>query len=289
MKCVHKGQKAATLQMGTDEIHIHHCQVRQSPCVETQGHLDRMPGSTAVTCEGCPLFAAVMSDTEREFTGLPWGNGESVSGPGSSLDATATIRTGLPVLLNDLQVTSLLDIPCGDCHWMQSMFETAFDSIGYIGGDVVRELVERNRQRYPGRRFEHLDITSDTLPAADVVFVRDGLVHLPYSMIVEALKNIVGSVAKWLITTHFPGRTNHDIKLGHWRPLDLTEIPFKLPAPYRIMNEQCTEGDGAFTDKSLAVWKIDDIREAVSKMNAAPKLTIGNRIGEQRITEQQSA
>lgn len=228
-----------------------------------------------MTCEGCPLFAAVMSDTEREFAGLPWGNGETVSGPGSTLDATATIRRDLPLLLADLQVTSLLDIPCGDCHWMQAIFETAFESIGYIGADVVRELIERNRQQYPGRRFEHLDMTSDTLPDADVVFVRDGLVHLPYSMIIEALRNIVGSAAKWLITTHFPGRTNHDIKLGHWRPLNLTADPFKLPEPYRILNEQCTEGGGAFTDKSLAVWRIDDIRAAVSRLNAAPKLSIG--------------
>jgi len=27
----------------------------------------------------------------------------------------------------------------------------------------------------------------------------------------------------------------------------------------RLLNENCTEGDGAFGDKSLGLWRVDDI------------------------------
>src|SRR5215467_15201894 len=47
-----------------------------------------------------------------------WGAEASVSGLGSELDATATLRAELPALLRRLQVTSLLDAPCGDGGWI---------------------------------------------------------------------------------------------------------------------------------------------------------------------------
>ncbi|HEY4259442.1 MAG TPA: glycosyltransferase [Schlesneria sp.] len=218
----------------------------------------------------------VRQESETVFSRIAdrkeWGDGESISGPGSSLDATVKVRDELPALLADIAVASLLDIPCGDHNWMK---RTDLQGVEYIGADVVRGIVDQNRGRFPGKRFEHLDLTADKLSKADAVFVRDCLVHLPYKQIIAALKNIVDSGATWLITTHFPGRTNHDIKIGAWRPLDLTAKPFGLPEPFRILNEGCKEGDGAFADKSLGVWRIADIAETVKKLAAKPRLSIG--------------
>jgi len=50
-----------------------------------------------------------------------WGEQESVSGNGSSLAATANLRQELPPLLAGLNVTSLLDAPCGDFNWMKEV------------------------------------------------------------------------------------------------------------------------------------------------------------------------
>ena len=188
------------------------------------------------------------------------------------MDATAKIRTELPQLLAEISATSLLDIPCGDHNWMG---RTDLAGVDYIGADVVRGIVDANRTRFPGKRFEHLDLITDPLPTADAVFIRDCLVHLPYKQIIAALKNVVDSGATWLIATHFPGRKNHDIKIGAWRPLDLTAQPFGLPAPAHILNEGCQEGNGAFTDKSLGVWRIADIAATVKRLTAKPRLTIG--------------
>ena len=48
---------------------------------------------------------------------------------------------------------------------------------------------------------------------------------------------------------------------GDWRVLDLEREPFHLPPPARILNEGCTEGGGAFADKSLALWRVADLRK----------------------------
>src|ERR1700710_1901089 len=47
-----------------------------------------------------------------------WGAAASVSGLGSETDATAMLRAQLPRLLEKLQITSLLDAPCGDAGWI---------------------------------------------------------------------------------------------------------------------------------------------------------------------------
>lgn len=57
---------------------------------------------------------------------------------------------------------------------------------------------------------------------------------------------------------------SEDILTGDWRVLDLQQGPFHLPAPMRILNEGCTEGDGMFADWSLGLWRSGDLRELPS-------------------------
>ena len=208
------------------------------------------------------------------FQRKDWGDGESVSGPGSSLDATKTVRDELPELLQLLEIRSVLDLPCGDHNWMSGVVDDlTARGIQYSGADVVEALIDQNKQSWPERSFQKLDLVTDKLPEHDAVFVRDCLVHLPYRSIDAALQNIIDSGAKWLIATHFPGRKNHDIRAGQWRPLDMTVAPFYLPSPGRILNENCQEGDGKYSDKSLGVWRVSDIAAARAKRQK--KLTIG--------------
>lgn len=202
--------------------------------------------------------AAAMARRWEEF--LDW----SASGPGSTLVATRRIRERLPELLQELSVRSLLDIPCGDLHWISRLDLPPV----YIGADISIEQLAQNRRRFPTRQFEHLDLTADRLPAADAVLCRDCLVHLRFDQVRAAIANIVASGATWLISTHFPGRVNQEIKPGTWhevwRPLDLTAAPIGLPAPRHVINEGCTWGHGEYADKSLGVWNVDDIRAAWS-------------------------
>lgn len=185
--------------------------------------------------------------------------GESRSGTGSDFSQTAHIIAELPTLLNKYGIKSLLDVPCGDFHWMSKV---NLNGIKYHGGDIVTELVIQNQRKFGNetRAFSQIDLISDKLPVTDAIFVRDCLVHMPYRSIFEVLKNIKKSRIKFLITTTFTERTkNDDIKMGDWRCLNLQIAPFNLPAPLAILNERCTELNMQFTDKSLGFWLVESL------------------------------
>jgi hypothetical protein len=185
--------------------------------------------------------------------------GESWSVPGSSLRQTAEIRRRLPLALQHLGVRALLDAPCGDFNWMKAL---ALDLEEYVGVDVVGEVVELNRARHgaPGRRFVQLDLTADPLPRADLILCRDCLGHFAYRDIVRALANFKRSGSRLLMTTTFPAaRANIEIVTGDWRPLNLELPPFNLPSPLMVIDEQCTEAEGRYADKSLGVWRLQDL------------------------------
>lgn len=193
-----------------------------------------------------------------------WGGSESVSGPGSDRAQTSVLEARLPGLFRELGVKSILDIPCGDFHWMKNV---DLGSVSYIGADIVKELVDLNRSRYGNDaiKFMHLNLLEDPLPTADLVFCRDCLVHLANRDALAALRNIAESGSKYLLTTTFPTRINtSDIATGQWRPINLTKEPFSLPEPMLIINEECTEAHGRFRDKSIALLSIDAIRKRLA-------------------------
>jgi hypothetical protein len=185
---------------------------------------------------------------------------ESVSGPGSSLRQTRHLIAELPAFLRRYGVRSILDIPCGDFNWMRHV---DLEGIEYTGADVVEAIVVRNRREHsaPNRRFELLDLTLDQLPAADLVFCRDCLVHFSFGDIARALVNLQGSGSRYLMTTTFPEeRKNEDIATGGWRPLNFELPPFSWGKPVGLIVEHCTEQEGAFADKSMALWRIPDLK-----------------------------
>jgi SAM-dependent methyltransferase len=186
------------------------------------------------------------------------GKCESRSGPGSTLANTSVVRAELPELIQRLGVTSILDIPCGDFHWMQYV---DLPGIRYIGADIVGDLIALNRERFgSGRKeFRVLDLTVSELPSVDLILCRDCLVHCSYKLIRKALRNLSLSQSRYLLTTTFPGHNeNVDICTGDWRPLNLSAPPFSFPPPLWIINEQYP--DQAYRDKSLGLWFIESLK-----------------------------
>ena len=54
---------------------------------------------------------------------------------------------------------------------------------------------------------------------------------------------------------------NFDIENGDWRMLNLQTQPFVLPDPIVLINEQCEEVDGAYKDKSLGLWGLQQLKD----------------------------
>jgi len=197
-----------------------------------------------------------------------WKGKESISGTGSSLQQTAHITAKLPAIMNELNVSSLLDIPCGDFYWMRHV---DFAAMTYIGADIVEDLIRQNKEHETDKKsFIHRDVMTGELPAVDVIFCRDCLVHFSEQHVWRALQNIARCNAKFLITTTFTHRTNaKKIETGQWRPLNLQAAPFALPKPIQLIDEKCTQDDGAYPDKMLGIWTLESIRSAVNQPKAA--------------------
>lgn len=189
-----------------------------------------------------------------------FGGKVSRSGSGSDMVQTAEIRRELPKLIEEYGVKTFMDAPCGDWLWMK---ETTLNVEEYIGVDIVEPLIEKNRKAFghPGTSFLCLDLAADKLPQADIIFCRDCLVHLTYDEIRKVIANFKRSNSTYLLTTTFANRQdNVDLVIANiWRPLNLEMSPFNFPKPLKLINEKCTEDNNQYTDKSLGLWRLDEI------------------------------
>ena len=182
-----------------------------------------------------------------------WDNGESVSGAGSTLKETAEVRRFLPQIVEQYDIRSMLDIPCGDLNWMDYMVQ--LDQIAYTGADIVPDIIAANKKAHPGGDFRVMDITTDALPPVDLILVRDCLGHFSNRDVRRALSNIKRSGAKYLLATHFPQEgTDTDIETGQWRAINMEKW---LPQPMMTYPEILVKfGDGHESPKCLSLWEL---------------------------------
>jgi len=221
-----------------------------------------------------------MSDVRDLFTEVykqnTW-DSESRSGQGSSVKAAVNIIRELPLLLQSIEVTSMLDVPCGDFMWMQ---QVDLSGIHYTGADIVPPMIEANQTHFgrEDRRFQTIDLMNDPLPKVDLIFCRDCFIHLTLPMIFAALRNIAASEAQWLLTSSylwrgFPNNEEvSEVMLGG-RRINLEVEPFYFCPPRRIIPEH--EVLDFCGDKCLCLWRIEDVRAALemSDLMARAKIT----------------
>lgn len=179
------------------------------------------------------------------------------SGTGSSLQATAELREELPALVRRLEVTSVLDVGCGDFTWMQ------YVDLGcpYIGVDIVPSVIDQNTRLYGSdhRTFLTCDAVADDLPAADLVLCREVLFHLSLDDCMATLRHIVSTKSPYFMATTDRGTGfNADILSGDYRLLNLEIAPFNLPKPTFEFEES---GDGlAPLGRVLGLWMLEDLK-----------------------------
>lgn len=180
------------------------------------------------------------------------------SGSGSSLTATAKLRTELPGLLKSIGTRTLLDVGCGDFTWMRTV---NLDGVDYVGADIVQSLIDENSDSYGGSevRFICANAVSDALPDADTVLIREVLFHLSFDDVFAVLRNVLSRPRRFiLITTDGHNAFNADIRSGDWRLLNFEAAPFRFPEPEFWIAE-----DSSVRNRRLGAWKADSIRSAL--------------------------
>ena len=179
-----------------------------------------------------------------------WSDPESRSGPGSRRDS-GSVRHVLDVLATVTEryaIRTIADIPCGDFNWIGAYLE-AWPEVDYVGFDIVDELIKRNRENHPGRRFALLDIVTAIPPRSDLILCKDLINHLETGEIIEAIANMRRSGSKYLLATNNFGYPNSKLfrsRFNASRHVDITTAPFHYPAPL-------------WHDHYLGLWQLADL------------------------------
>ena len=130
---------------------------------------------------------------------------------------------------------TVCDFGCGDFNIGKELVKYTRK---YVGIDIVKNLVERNKVRYQVRNLEFscLDIAKDELPKGDCVILRQVLQHLSNAEI----QNIVSKLVNYkyvILTEHVPIGdfipnldiiSGQGIRLKKGSGVDVLESPFCL-------------------------------------------------------------
>lgn len=186
--------------------------------------------------------------------GVWFGNKESASGSGSTLEITKNVRDWLPGMLDQLETTTLVDVGCGDFNWMKEIKLNC----NYIGTDIVKSVIDNNNKLYKNDKTNFLygNAINESIPDGDVIICRDVLFHLSFEDGLKLINNIKKSSAKYLITTsHKEMDKNEDIYSGNFRKISLELPPYSFIKPIELLFE--TE---KLHDRFLGVWDLADLR-----------------------------
>ncbi|MFZ4520755.1 MAG: hypothetical protein ACOYNC_03565 [Bacteroidales bacterium] len=195
------------------------------------------------------------------YTMNNWGNSESISGHGSSAEYTENIRREIPELLRRFKINSFLDAPCGDYNWFRLIRRDP--DFTYIGGDIVTELIRKNREAYENQntRFVDLDIIREKLPTVELWLCRDCLFHFSYDDIFSTIDNFLKSDIQYLLTsTHSECRKNKNITTGDFRLINLELAPFNFGKPKLHIADWIP----GFPVRYLALWDREELAAAMS-------------------------
>ena len=190
-----------------------------------------------------------------------WNNPESASGWGSTLEYTENIRKEIPIVMERFNIHSILDAPCGDYNWFR--FVNRGDDAFYLGGDIVPDLIQKNKERYQNQNtsFIQLDIIAEDLPNAELWLCRDALFHFSNADIFAALNNFIKSDINYLFTTtHTECRANADILTGQFRLLNLELPPFNFPPPIQYVDDWIAD----FPVRKIGLWERKTIKDLLS-------------------------
>lgn len=203
----------------------------------TKGETPGLQGPSASDRAAAAAFSRIYNHAE-------WGT-EARSGLGSKEATTREFRVFLEGFLQDHGITSIVDAGCG--HWPTGYQRLMnWQGVHYHGIDIVPYVVEENRAHFANARvLEDRGLASATcdagsacgvLPCADLLLVKDVLMHLPNAAILDFLQSSINvhpsryrmvMLVQNAVPVSMPIRQMVDIEAGQLLPFNIAGPPFE--------------------------------------------------------------
>lgn len=196
----------------------------------------------------------------RNFAWRQHNNTESRSGAGSGTDYTINLRHHLPIMCEQFNIKSILDAPCGDFNWMKLLLDD-YD-IHYTGGDIVSDMIQDNKTKYPEHNFLELDVVEDDLPYADLFFCRDLFFHLQTEHCQKIIQNFLNSGIPYICLTshkHVASYPNAYVNVGEFRLIDVFREPFNFPKDVLYRFDDSGEQAGKYPPRDMILLKREQL------------------------------
>jgi len=116
----------------------------------------------------------------------------------SSMVGTERLRSQLPELFKKYNINSMFDSGANDAAWQAV---TLANTISYSAGEKNPAMVKIAKAAHPNLNIIVHDITVDTLPHVDLLFVRDVAIHLNNQGKHAMINNWKSSNIPWILMT----------------------------------------------------------------------------------------
>ena len=141
-------------------------------------------------------------------------------------------------IINAMEIKKIVDVGCGDWEFSKNIDWT--ESIDYTGIDVVKSVIERNKEKYESEniRFRQLDIFAEPhlVEGYDLVILKDVIQHWDDSEIETVMTSLCANNKFVFLTNGYKfgrtpeknGWTERDINNKyHYHPVDIQKKPLK--------------------------------------------------------------
>ncbi len=171
---------------------------------------------------------------------------------GSSIIHVEKLIVKLLPLFSKHNIQTMFDAGCNDCRIGIGISPP----ITYFGGDISAAMVADSWIKRPDINVVLHDVTSDTLPDVDLLFIKDVTIHLDNSDKRKIIQNWLSSNIPWIMVTHDEFENNSDCDYNNGFPfafVNWEKHPWNFPKPTAVIYEV---GDAG---RCMALWHRDQI------------------------------
>jgi len=192
---------------------------------------------------------------------------KSFCGQFATVKDMAVLIKELDDFISEKNISSLVDIGCGDVHWIKELKE--FMNINFLGIDFIPDLIFTLNVVFSNNKninFENVDILTTPLKQyinkPDLIIVHNTFTLMTFYEILIALDNILSSNPKYIMITSYDERQNDLRKIDsrNWKPMNLEDEPFNFNSL-----EKLYEKNEIYSDKCLCVFKGRNLKSMIKR------------------------